>query len=51
LLALTAKGRAAYDDLAPRAAAFSRHLLDDLSAAERKVLETAIDRLLEKLAR
>jgi DNA-binding MarR family transcriptional regulator len=49
LLALTAKGKAAYDDLAPQAAEFSRHLLDDLSAAERKALESAIDRLLRKL--
>jgi DNA-binding MarR family transcriptional regulator len=49
-LSLTAKGRAAYDDLAPKAADFARHLLDDLSAAERRTLETAIDRLLKKLA-
>lgn len=51
LLSLTAKGRAAYADLAPRAAAFARHLLDDLSAAERRALDGAIDRLLQKLAR
>ena len=50
LLSLTAKGKAAYEDLAPKAADFARHLLDDLSAAERRVLESAIDRLLEKLA-
>ena len=50
LLSLTSKGRAAYDDLAPKAAAFARHLLDDLSVAERRALETAIDRLLQKLA-
>jgi len=49
-LSLTAKGKAAYDDLAPKAANFARHLLDDLSAAERKTLESAIDRLLLKLA-
>lgn len=49
-LALTPKGKAAYDDLAPKAAAFARHLLDDLSATERRALESAIDRLLEKLA-
>ncbi len=49
LLSLTAKGKAAYADLAPKAAAFARHLLDDLSAAERKVLESAIDRLLARL--
>src|SRR5262245_28126633 len=48
-LSLTLKGKAAYDDLAPKAAEFARHLLDDLSAAERKVLESAIDRLLRKL--
>src|SRR3954471_6406524 len=29
LLSLTARGRAAYDDLAPDAADFARHLLDD----------------------
>src|SRR3954466_14738024 len=28
LLSLTAKGKAAYDDLAPKAADFARHLLD-----------------------
>ena len=50
LLSLTAKGRAAYDDLAPKAADFARHLLDDLSAVERRALESAIDRLLAKLA-
>jgi DNA-binding MarR family transcriptional regulator len=49
-LSLTPKGKAAYDDLAPKAAAFARHLLDELSATERRALETAIDRLLEKLA-
>jgi DNA-binding MarR family transcriptional regulator len=48
-LSLTQKGKAAYDDLAPKAADFARHLLDDLSAAERKALESAIDRLLRKL--
>ena len=50
LLSLTPKGRAAYADLAPKAADFARHLLDDLSAAERHTLESAIDRLLKKLA-
>ena len=50
LLSLTAKGKAAYDDLAPKAADFARHLLDDLSTGERKVLDNAIDRLLKKLA-
>jgi len=50
LLSLTPKGRAAYDDLAPRAADFARHLLDDLTTAERRALETAIDRLLAKLS-
>jgi DNA-binding MarR family transcriptional regulator len=49
-LSLTAKGKAAYDDLAPKAADFARHLLDDLSAAERRALESAIDQLLAKLA-
>jgi DNA-binding MarR family transcriptional regulator len=49
LLSLTAKGKAAYDDLAPKAADFARHLLDDLSAAERRVLEHTIDHLLKKL--
>jgi DNA-binding MarR family transcriptional regulator len=49
LLSLTAEGKAAYDDLAPKAADFARHLLDDLSAVERKTLESAIDRLLRKL--
>jgi DNA-binding MarR family transcriptional regulator len=48
-LSLTAKGKAAYDDLAPKAADFARHLLDDLSVAERRALESAIDRLLRKL--
>jgi DNA-binding MarR family transcriptional regulator len=51
LLSLTAKGKAAYDDLAPKAADFARHLLDDLSATERRVLEHAIDRLLQSLER
>jgi DNA-binding MarR family transcriptional regulator len=49
LLSLTGKGKAAYEDLAPKAADFARHLLDDLSAAERRVLKSAIDRLLVKL--
>ena len=48
-LSLTQKGKAAYDELAPKAADFARHLLDDLSAAERKALDGAIDRLLKKL--
>lgn len=51
LLSLTAKGKAAYDDLAPKAADFARHLLDDLSAAERRALEHAIDHLLHKVER
>ncbi|HVO03553.1 MAG TPA: MarR family transcriptional regulator [Candidatus Cybelea sp.] len=51
LLSLTAKGRAAYDDLAPRAADFARQLLDDLTTAEQRALDSAIDRLLAKLAR
>jgi DNA-binding MarR family transcriptional regulator len=51
LLSLTAKGKAAYDDLAPKAADFARHLLDDLSAGERRALEQAIDRLLRSLER
>jgi len=49
LLSLTARGKAAYDDLAPKAADFARHLLDDLSATERRVLEHTIDRLLTRL--
>lgn len=51
LLSLTAKGKAAYDDLAPKAADFARHLLDDLSTAERRALEHAIDHLLHKVER
>jgi DNA-binding MarR family transcriptional regulator len=51
LLSLTAKGQAAYDDLAPKAADFAQHLLDDLSAGERRALEHTIDRLLKKLER
>jgi DNA-binding MarR family transcriptional regulator len=51
LLSLTAKGKAAYDDLAPKAADFARHLLDDLSAGERRALEQIIDRLLKKVER
>ena len=43
---LTAAGRAAYRDLAPRALAFERQFLSTLSAAERAQL----DRLLDKLA-
>ena len=50
LLYLTAKGKTAYSDLAPKAVEFAAHLLDDLSATERRVLESAIDRLLKKLA-
>src|SRR4051812_34979501 len=50
LLSLTAKGQAAYDDLAPKAAEFARHLLDDLSAGERRALEHTIDRLLRNLS-
>jgi len=50
LLSLTAKGKAAYDDLAPKAADFARHLLDDFTAAERRALDGAIDRLLARLA-
>ena len=51
LLSLTAKGTAAYDDLAPKAADFARHLLDDLSATEQRALERAIERLLKKFER
>ena len=51
LLSLTAKGRAAYDDLAPKAADFARHLLDELTAAEQRVLEHTIDRLLKRFER
>ena len=51
VLTLTAKGKAAYDDLAPKAADFARHLLDDLSAAEQRALEHTIDRLLKKVER
>ena len=51
LLSLTAKGQAAYDDLAPKAADFARHLLDDLSATERRLLERTVDRLLKRLER
>jgi DNA-binding MarR family transcriptional regulator len=51
LLSLTAKGKAAYADLAPKAADFARHLLDDLSAGERRALEHTIDHLLKKLER
>ena len=47
-LSLTVKGKAVYDDLAPKAADFARHLLDDLSAAERKAWEGAIGRRLAK---
>jgi DNA-binding MarR family transcriptional regulator len=49
LLTLTAKGRAAYADLAPKAADFARHLLDELSVAERRALDHTIDRLLARL--
>jgi DNA-binding MarR family transcriptional regulator len=49
LLSLTPRGKSTYDDLAPKAADFARHLLDDLGAGERKALESAIDRLLAKL--
>src|ERR1700761_6257949 len=41
LLSLTAKGRAAYDDLAPKAAAFERALLESLSAADQIALDRA----------
>jgi DNA-binding MarR family transcriptional regulator len=51
LLSLTAKGKAAYGDLAPKAADFARHLLDDLSATERRTLDRAIDCLLRSLER
>ena len=48
-LSLSAKGKAAYADLAPKAADFAGHLLDDLSATERRALDGAIDRLLKTL--
>jgi DNA-binding MarR family transcriptional regulator len=51
LLSLTAKGKSAYADLAPQAADFAQHLLDGLSAGERRVLEHTIDRLLKKFER
>jgi DNA-binding MarR family transcriptional regulator len=51
LLSLTGKGKAAYNDLAPKATDFARHLLDDLSATERRALEHAIDRLLKRFER
>ena len=50
LLSLTAKGCAAYDDLAPKAAAFERELLASLNAADRTALDRAIDRLLAALS-
>lgn len=49
LLQLTAKGRDAYADLAPRAAAFAKELMAGFSAAERRAFEGGIDRLLSKL--
>ena len=49
-LSLTAAGRAAYDDLSPRAAAFVRELMQGFSAAEARALDGLIDRLLEALA-
>jgi DNA-binding MarR family transcriptional regulator len=49
-LSLTAKGRAAYEDLAPRALAFERTLLSSLSTADRAALERAIDGLLAALS-
>jgi DNA-binding MarR family transcriptional regulator len=49
LLSLSSKGKAAYADLAPKAADFARHLLDDLNTTERRALDSAIDRLLAKL--
>jgi DNA-binding MarR family transcriptional regulator len=51
MLSLTPRGRAVYDDLAPKAAEFDRHLLDELSTPELRTLEKVIDRLLAKLDR
>ena len=51
LLSLTPKGRAAYDDLAPRAAEFVAELLTGFSTANRRTLDALIGRLLVKLER
>lgn len=46
VIALSAKGRAVYRQVAPLALAYERRLLDALTAAER----TQLDRILERLA-
>ena len=49
LLALTAKGRAAYADLAPRAAGFAKALMAGFSASEVRSFDAVVERLLKKL--
>jgi DNA-binding MarR family transcriptional regulator len=50
LVALTAAGRAIYDDLAPRAAAFSRQLTEVLTPSDREVFHRALKRITDGCA-
>jgi DNA-binding MarR family transcriptional regulator len=47
-LALTAEGRAMYEDLAPIALDFANHLYQAIEAADRPAFERALNRLVER---
>ncbi|HWV55121.1 MarR family winged helix-turn-helix transcriptional regulator [Pseudorhodoplanes sp.] len=48
LLSLTPEGRAIYDDLAPGAVGFARHLLEAIDPADRDAFARALERLIER---
>jgi len=47
-LSLTPEGRAIYDDLAPGATAFARHLSEAIDPADREAFTRALKRLIEQ---
>jgi len=44
-LTLTAQGRAVYEEIAPMAITFARHLFDDIAPSDRKAFERVLDSL------
>jgi DNA-binding MarR family transcriptional regulator len=47
-LSLTPEGRAIYEDLAPGAVSFARHLIDAIDPADRDAFARALHRLIER---
>lgn len=47
-LSLTPEGRAIYDDLAPGAVSFARHLIEAIDPADRDAFARALQRLIER---